>query len=239
MIDDSLVAKFPVVIAEPEIQIDMEYTIKLEEFALEIMRIERNVFLTQCKLFVVDSQKKGKLFISGFVKEDIEYASVDGDESIKKKMLGGYVRYLTVKIPFKCAKEIYYNTPPVFNNMKDTSEIDVYTGNQKSEEHNTCKSGQQSFEFITERVFCELAEAKFYEAHVHCASISISCELPSERIFDSFTEKVVLFVKIKLLQNQQVHISSSNLNEHKDNKVMIGKDGGIINKGKLYKKQIC
>ena len=82
-INGPLVVKVPVVLAQRNIQIDVEAEIKLKEPFFEIKRIKKNVVLTQCKLLpisgrIVDGVPiTGKLFISGFVRKNIEYATAD------------------------------------------------------------------------------------------------------------------------------------------------------------------
>jgi len=237
--DNDLVAKFPVVIAEPEVQIDLESFIELDEPALEIKRVKKNVFLTQCKLIVLDSQEKGKLFLSGFVRESIEYASIDKEDS-EKKILGGFIRHITVSIPFKCVTEVRYNTALITKMKNSSTEIEFFSDklvgcelcNEHIVGHDSCESDFRSYESITEQVFYELIESKFYEVSIHREPVSLGCEFPYEQIFESFTEKTVLFIKIKLLQHQPVHIPS--LCPSGNNVLKISKCGRVISKGKIY-----
>jgi len=77
------VGKIPVVLAEPVIQVDVESVIQLEEPALEIKRVKKNLFITQCKLidtgfdYECKGKRTGKLFLSGYVRKNIEYATAD------------------------------------------------------------------------------------------------------------------------------------------------------------------
>ncbi|MDF2486790.1 MAG: hypothetical protein K0R46_2958, partial [Herbinix sp.] len=63
--------KIPKVLAEFIIQIDSEATIRLNEPAYEIKRIEKQVFLTQCRFI----PPTNKVFIEGYIRKNIEYAA--------------------------------------------------------------------------------------------------------------------------------------------------------------------
>ncbi|MEW9503434.1 DUF7852 domain-containing protein, partial [Jeotgalibacillus marinus] len=80
--------KVPVVLVEPKIQIVVEADIPLDPPAFEIKRVGKDVFLTQCKLVPVDFAFirkpdgsiervviKAKLFVGGFIRKNIEYAT--------------------------------------------------------------------------------------------------------------------------------------------------------------------
>jgi hypothetical protein len=56
--------------------------------------------------------------------------------------------------------------------------------------------------------FCELESAKIFEADIYDGFKSFP-DCFNEKTFESFTEKMVIFLKIKLLQNQQVKIPHS------------------------------
>ena len=74
----TVVVKIPVVLAETNITIPVEATITLDQVAMEIKRIKKNVFLTQSRLipFSEDSRRgTGILFIAGFVRKNIEYVT--------------------------------------------------------------------------------------------------------------------------------------------------------------------
>jgi len=210
-----LVAKIPVVIAEPEIQIDVESVIELDKPALEIKRIKKDVFLTQCQLVGIDAHKKGKLFISGFVRKNVEYATVNDVCADKKnKAITGDIRHATFNIPFSCVTEVKYVNPPVASKSGFSSELIVQTDKMEGCDpcagniigRNPCEQEFQHYEAFNEKVFCEIEEVKIFEEDIHKNPHSLGCEFPVEHVFDSFVEKMVLFIRLKLLQKQQVHV---------------------------------
>jgi hypothetical protein len=62
------------------------------------------------------------------------------------------------------------------------------------------------FEFFNEKVFCELISAEILESNILESPMDKACKIPLEQEFHDIIEKVVLFLTIKLLQNQHVEI---------------------------------
>jgi hypothetical protein len=204
------IIKVPRVLAEPEVQVCVEADIELEANALEIKRVLKDVFLTQCKLiptkFVRGTKfvKLGKLYIAGFIRKNIEYATVgeQGDNAFC-----GDIRHTTVNVPFSLCTEIFF--PPGRQPIYSVTE-------------------QQSFEFLNdegtgpklnkklfrnhvdynEQPFCELVRAKFHELDFVPDSIPPVNGNGNgfERPFRTFREKIVLELTVKVLQVQQLHV---------------------------------
>jgi hypothetical protein len=218
-----LVAKIPVVIAEPVVQIDVEADIKLEHPALEIKRIKKNVFITQCKLIDLGCENKGKLFISGYVRKNIEYATADCS-CIEKKSISGEIKHTTVNVPFTCVSEIEYKLRPHIKYQKNSVEVDYFSdkthGNefcgQKIMGVENCEQGFKHKEIFNEKVYCELEEATIFEEDILRCPESFGHEFPTESIFESIVEKMVIHVRLKLLQLQQVNIPNE-YPQHKEN----------------------
>ena len=63
--------KLPRVLSEFVIQIDSESKIRLNEPAYEIKRIEKQIFLQQCRYIPITN----KVFIEGYIRKNIEYAT--------------------------------------------------------------------------------------------------------------------------------------------------------------------
>ncbi len=215
-----LVAKIPVVIAEPKIQIDVKAEIKLEEPALEIKRIKKNLFLTQCKLVSIwddkhEKSKQGKLFIGGFVRKNIEYATVDC-KCAEKGCISGDIRHTTCNIPFECVTMVDFINPPEIRKSGATSEVEIFTTkfnvcdpcSEAIIGSDPCQQTFNHFEAFTEKVFCELEFAKIIEADIHKNPKPLGYKNPNEHIFDTLVEKMIIYVKLKLLQNQQIKIPS-------------------------------
>lgn len=215
-LDSRVVGKIPVVIAEPIVQVVMEACIDLPEPVFEIKRIKKNLFIDQCKLIDLEELGRGKLFLSGYVRKNIEYATPD-KLCRKDKGISGDIKHLTVNIPFTCVTEITYAVPPkiVYQGLaKQASYIldskkDHDCGCKVNIGRKACEDSLKMEEFFNEPVFCELEEAKFFETDVHenCSPI---CEaLPGELQFEKITEKIVILIRLKLLQNRQVNFGEA------------------------------
>lgn len=184
----------PVVIAEFKVQIDVESKIKLAEPALEIKRIKKNVFLTQCRLV----GKTDKVFIKGFVRKNIEYATMD---STSNSAICGDIKHTTVHVPFHCVTELKNMRCPELRANPFPQEI-TYTSKKNCE----CDEREKdliSGEFFNEKVFCKLISAFIHEADIEVEPEKVEC-LPGEFLFQTFIEKEVICLNIKLLQNQQI-----------------------------------
>lgn len=187
--------KVPVVIAEFTVQIDNESKIRLCEQAIEIKRIRKNVFLTQCRLI----SKTGKVFISGFVRKNIEYATMD---CYNHSGICGDIKHTTVHVPFQCVTELK-NMRPVNIQPNPVTEETIYF-DEKNMGRNMKETELHSEEFFNERVYCELVHASIHEADIvkECEKIG---HMPVEVTFQEFIEKEVICLTIKLLQNQQIY----------------------------------
>jgi hypothetical protein len=186
--------KVPVVISEFSVQIDTESKIKLPEEAIELKRIKKNVFLTQCRL--IPGTKK--VFLKGFTRKNIEYATKD---CISKDGICGDIKHVTVHVPFHCIAELKCMRHPKFHVNPPAKEV-VYF-DEKTLGRNMKETDLFSEEWFNEKVYCELVSAKIFEADIVEEEKKIDC-MPGEHLFDTFIEKEVLILTLKLLQKQQV-----------------------------------
>jgi hypothetical protein len=187
--------KVPVVISEFTVQIDTESKIRLCEPAIEIKRIKKNVFLTQCRL--IGNTKK--VFISGFVRKNIEYATMD---CCKNSAICGDIKHTTVHVPFQCVTELKNMRAPQHKNNPASLEMSYW--DEKNMGRSMKETDMHSEEFFNEKVYCELVHASIHEADIVEESEKLDC-LPVEHVFQNFIEKEVICLTIKLLQNQQIY----------------------------------
>lgn len=186
--------KVPVVLAEFAVQIDVESKIKLNCPAYEIKRIEKQVFLTQCRYIAGTN----KVFIGGYIRKNIEYAS---KACISKHGMAGMIKDETVQVPFQVATAVRFaRRPRIFPNPRATD----------TRYYDACRIGKDireadraSFEIFNEPVYPELLWSKIYDADIDEKGCMIDC-LPNEEEFQSFIDKSVVYIGIKLLQKQQI-----------------------------------
>ena len=184
---EQIIVKIPVVLAECTAAINIDSSVKLDDNIIEINRISKHVYLSQCKL-APDTEKNSIhtsiLFIDGFINENIEcFSKESADNDILK--------YITFNIPFKCAAGISFNTSPEFKWNEPQNEAEILDQNHKQ--------SSNVLEFFNEKVFCKLTRAEIDGTEFFENKADTVCPL--------ITEKAVLFLTIELLQKQHVKIS--------------------------------
>ncbi|WP_426348860.1 CsxC family protein [Alloiococcus sp. CFN-8] len=220
--------KVPVVLAEKEVQIDVEAIIDIKDKFSEIKRIKKNVQLIQCKLIPNAGEKdcdgkpkSGKLFIKGFVEKNIEYATVDECEYADVKR--GSIKDATAKVPFQTVTDVWFETAPEFRFRSRSKEFDYFqreVGCKNDCEETLgkllCETGYEEDIYFVERPFCELISAKIFDLD----QIKEENKYPKKKDEDCYDdkgkdkeeeyckiiEKMVVLLKVKVLQNQQVEI---------------------------------
>lgn len=188
--------KVPVVLAEFVIQIDVESKIKLDEPAYEIKRIEKEIFLTQARYI----GGTDKVFISGYIRKNIEYASKKGTSA---SGICGVIKDATVHVPFQVATRVNFNGrfPRVFPNKQP--DVARYY-DKKRIGKNIREADRASYERFNEPVYPELEWSEVYDADIDEKGRPIGC-FPNEEEFDEFIDKSVVYLGVKLLQKQQIY----------------------------------
>lgn len=187
--------KLPKVLSEFIVQIDSEARVRLNEPSYEIKRVEKQVFLTQCRYI----PPTDKVFIEGYIRKNIEYAV---KSCAKGHGIGGTIKDTTVHIPFKaytkvdfkgCKPQINPNPPAMVARYFDAKRM----GKDIRE------ADRSDIEIFNEPVYCELEWTAVYDADIDAKGTPIEGFINEEE-FQEFTDKSVVYICIKLLQNQQV-----------------------------------
>jgi hypothetical protein len=207
------IVKVPVLLQEVSIQLPMRARIKFPERVLEIKKVKKRVKVTQCRL-IQPRTGPAKLFLSGFVRKNIQYASPVHQD---KDEVNSVIRSLTADIPFDCVADIRsFRTPPIGPFFNESREFDFLVNQplpdgfpEKDELMSTDLSQfhQQSTEFFNEQIFCELVRADITEWDEAINRKSLKDGPFEEGTFTQIVEKMVLDLTLKILQNQQVRIS--------------------------------
>jgi hypothetical protein len=197
-----VIAKVPVVLAERTVQVDIEAKIKLDRPAIEIKRIKKQLFLTQCKLI----PRVGKLFISGYIRKNIEYATA---KCASDDCVSGDIRHTTCNVPFDCVTFIPYELGayPVFK--ANCAPTEFQTFDQKLMGADPTEQEFESVQNFNEKIFCELVSARFHEVDISYDCKRHAKDANGEIEFDKITEKITVFLTFKLLQLQQVPIGGT------------------------------
>ena len=212
-----VVVKLPVVLAEVNVTIPVEATITLDKEVLEIKRIRKNVFLTQSRIIPFSQDDRpgtAILFIEGFIRKNIEYAT-QTCYTPRTPNVCGDIRHCTVEVPFHFTTRITFIRQPIFIENTTPSELEFFTDKRKSCDvcadpvigRNTCDQSFFFTEFFNEKPFTELVKADIIEIDINTNSTS-NCTTPTEQVFTKVTEKLVLNLTLKVLQKQQVKITA-------------------------------
>lgn len=217
-----IVTKVPVVLAQITLQVNVDAFINFPEPVLEIKDIKKHVKLTQCRLLLPTN----KLFVKGFVRKNIQFASPckEIDPSTSKSVASD-LHSLTVDIPFQCVTEIkHFITRPVMPEMNKRNEFDFFVSKplpsgfpEKDEllSNDLSQFHQESSQFYNELPFCELISSKIIEWDEAIDRIPFPTSAPiGEGIFTKIEEKMVLDITLKVLQNQQIRVSSTTNDDH-------------------------
>ncbi|WP_338473100.1 DUF3794 domain-containing protein [Niallia sp. XMNu-256] len=213
-----LVTKVPVVLAELTLQANVDACIKFPEPVLEIKDVKKHVKLVQCRLLLPTN----KLFVKGFIRKNIQYASPSKEicES-NHTAISSNLHSLTVDVPFHCVTEIkHFLAEPVMPEVNKRQEFDFFISKPlpsgfPEKDHfqssDLSQFHQESIQHYNELPFCELISSSIIEwdeainrvmFHEDDAPIGEGC-------FNQVEEKMVIDIRLKVLQNQQVRVCST------------------------------
>lgn len=211
------VVKLPVVLSEVNITIPVEADVKIDDEVMEIKRIRKNVYLNQSRIIPFSGEygcRNGILFIAGFIRKNIEYATNECQKYGSGNVCGD-IRHCTVEVPFNFTTRIDFLREPIFIKNYGPSELEFFTDNYKG--HHGCSDPvigkndcDQAFffkEFFNEKPFTELVKAEIAELDI-LKNPKMDYEDHKEKKSTIITEKLVLNLTLKILQNQQVLISA-------------------------------
>jgi len=206
---EPVLVNIPIVLAEINITIPVESTITLDQPVMEIKRIKQNVFLTQSRIVPFSQDDRpctGILFIEGFIRKNIEYAT-QTCSAVRTPNVCGNIRYCTAEVPFNFTTRINFIREPIFVENTTPSELEFFT--DKLQGCDACSNPviggnpcNQSFiftEFFNEKLFTELVRADIAEIDIH-TNPTLSCTVPTAQMFTTITEKAVVNLKLKVLQ---------------------------------------
>lgn len=169
--------KLPVLLAVREVQIDLEACIEICDDLYEIKRVKKNVFLTDTKLMVncgkfdaMNPEKGyGKLFLSGYIEKNIEYA-VAGKPGCNGKIMVGDIKHATVKVPFRCATEVEYIQKPLIEFSENGRELNYFSKCNKTIDCNCggfeMGASKCEWEFSDKIIYIDRPYARLSEARI-------------------------------------------------------------------------
>lgn len=200
--EETFTSKIPVVIAEKKVDIPVEIAIELEEEALEIKRSSHNVYLNEATLIPIEDnkQKKGKLFLKGFVRNSLEYSTV---KHINNTIISGKIKHSIIYIPFNCTTVIDYSFPPNFYVKDNVKEIVLNVSNS-SDDNEHISISEQDTKF-SEQICCNIKKAKISGTRIYSKK-PLSDKFKLESIFSKLREKMIVELSLTLTQRQCVNM---------------------------------
>ncbi|MFU0825157.1 CsxC family protein [Clostridium sp.] len=189
------VAKIPIVLSEFEMHIFIEALIKFPEPVFQIKSLEKSVFLSKCDLILGTD----KLFIKGFLKEDIEYATAS---NIRTHTISGDIKKATFNIPLQCSTKVSFTVPPIIR--KDLSMIELEVINPDKNGTDIGEKDYEYFKFLNEKIYCKLNEIKIMETNIKENISLLQDTLEDAETFKGMRKKVILALKLSLIQNQEI-----------------------------------
>ena len=203
------IIKVPVVLAEKKIQVVVEANIPLNPPASEIKRVFKDVFLTQCKLVpvrfgeelcnsTVRTVTRAKLFVEGFIRKDIEYATTNCNDILRDRI---------ATIPFSGFVDLGDNDFLLFPVLGDSSESRSRFINPKNSDiPRLDKFFFENKVYYNEQPYCELVSAEFFELDFSPYPTDVG------ESFSILREKIVVDLTLKVLQVRQVRVTALGYN---------------------------
>jgi hypothetical protein len=209
--------KVPVVLAERTIQVVVEADIPLSPAATEIKRVTKNVFLEQVKLVPVRFVRIGttdffrvtraKLFVSGFIRKDIEYASSACNGALQDRI---------AEVPFSGFTELQegdFLSSPIIGISEESKAFFLNEKNDLSPRLD--KYFFQNLVKYNEQPYGELVGANFYELDFSLIQSTPKTQSSTLRQvtpraqFSTLREKIVMDLTVKVLQVQQMQVQAT------------------------------
>jgi hypothetical protein len=219
-----------VTLAELEVKTNLVANIHFPDPVLEIKDIKKRLKIVQCRLLLpgfpeYDSRGKFpferrdlKLFIKGFVRKNIQYATPCGHST--EECVTSEIKSLTADIPFDCVTTIKakdFITPPQLPFHNHRSEFDFFRAQdlgkgfpEKDEllSSDLSQFHQVSTQFYNQLPFCELLRSDIIEWDEAIDRKPLPGKSPFEEgTFEKMVEKMFLEFRVKVLQNQQVRVN--------------------------------
>jgi hypothetical protein len=209
-----VVARLPVVLAELTVRFNVMSKIDLPEAAIEIKNIKKRIKITQCMLL----QDTNILFIKGFVRKNIDYSTRNCSNY---SGVCGDIRHCTVDIPFECTTVVTFNyTTPAAPVVNTSTEFEYFRTNElpnnfAEKDHllsgDLSEFNQISTEFFNDLPFCKLISSRIveFDEYLHRERPRYS-DLPiGEKLFTAIEEKMVITLRLQLLQDRPVAIGAT------------------------------
>lgn len=211
--------KFPIILAETNIAVTIDDTMKIGRDVKEIRRIKMNAFFKSSNLVPISLKNSeansGMLFVSGFIRKSVEYATRTSIEERKEDNCG-YIKYCIVEVPFNFTTKITFIRPPVFienYNVREDSSCDINKVYNAHEDSiilcDNCNENFLSTEVFNEKPFVELVKANFIEFNIH-KELHLKEDEDIQERYTKFKGNIIVNLRIRVLQEQDLRVEIEN-----------------------------
>lgn len=209
-IDTGVVVKIPVVLAELTVNFNVGANLRLPEPALEVKNIKKRLKITQCSLL----QPTNILFIKGYIRKSIDYTTA---VCSNREGVCGDVHHCTIDVPFQFSTPVNYTVEPAPIALNSSSEFEYFKVSDLPNEHFSEKDNllagdlseynQFRTENFNELPYCDLISANIFEFDEFVGKRVPYQNMPfEEKLFSNIEERMVIELRLKLLQRRQVAI---------------------------------
>ncbi|WP_044022183.1 CsxC family protein [Bacillus sp. SG-1] len=217
----------PVQLAVRAVTTNMVANIEFPEPVMEIKDIKKRVEIVQCRLitppvatpaFSVENNDTFPLYIKGYVRKNIQYATPCYDAD--GHCVSSDIKSLTVRVPFECFTNIDLDFPVALPASNTREEFDYFRaqdlGKGFPEKDQFLSSDisqfhQFSTQFYNQLPFCELLRSTIVEWDEATDRETYGTGPVGEGCFYKMVEKMQLRFVIKVLQNQQLAVTTATL----------------------------
>lgn len=225
---EPFISRIPIIIAEKNIDIPVESTFKLENPALDIKSMKKDVYLTSSTLLPLYENHNmsvslnGKLFLEGFIRNKLDFSIAKGaHDNIINLATESFIIY----IPFKCTTLIQYKVPPIFPKKRNLDYIPIfissdYVGFNKNYNENynkdESKENTQCMKYTncdTSAINCEINQFKIHETITIIDKTPFNKDFPIEIKFNTIKENIIINLSLTLLQKQDVAMNYKIISE--------------------------
>lgn len=204
-----LVARVPVVISKTKVHINIMSSFNFSHAYDNIRSFKHEVCISQCSLVDLGDRHHGKIYLSGFIREHIEYAAIS---CVHGSTYSGDMLFQAFKVPFECSAKIDYCTLPIIKESNQFIAVGLSPVVKSPQE--ACLSSfvkdsnifDQRLGYGPERIFCELEDINILETEITPDSAYSEKQLVSIQEVNAVTEYILLSITFTLLQWQTVSI---------------------------------
>ena len=211
--------RIPVNLGEFNVSSHLTANITFPEPVLEIKDIKKRVEIVQCRLIASATTTPGDsavgpfpLFIKGYVRKNIQYASPSGGSS-STECVSSEMKSLTSRVPFECMTMVTLDQPLQLPEVNERSEFDFTRtkelGSGYPEKDHFLSSDISQFHQQSENVyndlpFCELVRHVITEWDESTDRQTFGEGPVGEGYFQNIVEKMTLNFTIRVLQTQNL-----------------------------------